>query len=268
MDDTNPELNKVVIENVSFRYAHSPKVPLAIDNLSLHIKDKEFVCIIGPSGCGKSTLLSLLAGLQTPTAGRILVDGNAVEGPRAERAMVFQGDSVFPWLTVAENVAFGLRYKRLSASARQEKIAHYLQLVGLSAVADRYPKALSGGMRKRVDMARAFAVQPQLLLMDEPYGSLDAMTKEQLQTEVLRIWSSEAITTCFITHDLEEAIFLADRVVVLAANPGRLWTIIDVNLPRPREPHQKMSREFQEYRQHLNDVLASAKASRLEEVVA
>lgn len=254
-----PEDHKVSIRGLSFQYMTGGRPFLAIKDLSLDVHDKEFVCIIGPSGCGKSTLLSLLAGLQNPTRGRILIDGQLIDGPRSERAMVFQGDSVFPWLTVSRNVEFGLRYRALDARERKERAGRYLELVGLSHVANRYPKELSGGMRKRVDMARAFAVQPNLLLMDEPYGSLDAMTKEQLQSEVLRIWSSEAITTCFITHDLEEAIFLADRVIVLAADPGRLWSTLPVTLPRPRAPSIKMTTEFQALRHTLSDMLTAAK---------
>ena len=246
---------KIEIDDVTLRYEISDGTLEALQHVTFDVGEGEFVCIIGPSGCGKSTLLYIIAGLLAPTLGAVRVDGRNVMGPGAERAMVFQKDAVFPWLTVADNVEYGLKVRRVPRAKRKEAVDKYLDLVGLSKARSLYPRELSGGMRKRVDMARAFANEPPILLMDEPFGSLDAMTKEHLQAEVLRIWAQSGNTVCFVTHDLEEALLLADRVVMLMPRPGRLAEIIDVPFPRPRDVSLKTSRPFQDMRRELTEAL-------------
>jgi NitT/TauT family transport system ATP-binding protein len=198
----------------------------AIESLNFVTHRREFVCILGPSGCGKSTLIRLLAGLDTPTSGRILLDGKEVHGPGPERGMVFQGYTLFPWLTVKANVMFGLKFRGISPSEAERDARQWLDLVGLSKFADSYPNQLSGGMKQRVAIARALANNPRILLMDEPFGALDAQTRCQMQKHLLQIWKNVDVTILFITHDLDEAIYLADRILVLKANPGRINELI------------------------------------------
>jgi NitT/TauT family transport system ATP-binding protein len=216
----------------------------ALSELSFDVHRKEFVSVIGPSGCGKSTLIRLLAGLETPSCGRIALDGKSVSGPGAERGMVFQSYTLFPWLSVRENVMFGPRLRGVAKRAAREKAGAWLELVGLAQFADHYPDQLSGGMKQRVAIARALANEPRILLMDEPFGALDAQTRAGMQAHLMRIWDSVDLTVLFITHDLDEAIYLADRIVVLAAHPGRIAEIIEVPVPRPRERAQLLSGAF------------------------
>jgi ABC-type nitrate/sulfonate/bicarbonate transport system ATPase subunit len=198
--------------------------------IDLEIAKGEFVVFLGPSGCGKTTLMRMVGGLDVPTGGRILLDGEPVARPDRRRGMVFQSYSSFPWLTVAQNVAFGMRYRAdLSAAEKAERTRHYLSLVGLADFADAYPKRISGGMRQRVAIARTLASGSEILLMDEPFGALDAQTREFLQDQLLRIQRREAKTVIFVTHDVEEAVFLADRIVVFSARPARVLEIVDVN---------------------------------------
>ena len=216
---------------------------LAVSNVNLDIQTGEFVCIVGPSGCGKSTVLNMLAGLDAPTAGTMEKDGVAIGGPGADRGVMFQDYALMPWQNVVDNVGFGLRHgtpgKPFTAQQREERIRHFVELVGLNGSEKKYPHQLSGGMRQRVALARLLANGPDVLLMDEPLGALDAQTRLILQVELLRIWGETAPqekrkTAIFITHDIEEAVFLGDRVVVMSTHPGRVRAVLDIDLPRPR----------------------------------
>lgn len=206
-----------------------------LEDITLEVADGEFVCILGPSGCGKTTLLRIVAGLETATSGNVTINGEEVHGPSPKLAMIFQEYSLFPWRTVLENVQFGLEAKGLSKSEQREKARQYLQLVGLSESAGSYPYELSGGMRQRVAVARAIAVEPSVLLMDEPFGALDAQTRNMLQKELLDLWEKTRKTIIFVTHSVDEAVFLADRIVILSRNPGKIRTIVEVTAPRPRD---------------------------------
>jgi NitT/TauT family transport system ATP-binding protein len=200
----------------------------ALEDITLDVKSGEFLTLVGPSGCGKSTLLDLLAGLAAPTSGRILLDGRPISGPARDRGMVFQQYALFPWRTAVQNVEFGLDIAGLKAKERREKARHYLDLVGLSAFAERYPHELSGGMKQRVAIARSLAYDPEILLMDEPFAALDAQTRETLQGELLRIWRRTGKTIVFITHGIDEAVVLGQRVAVMTSRPGRIKQIVDV----------------------------------------
>ena len=220
----------------------------ALDGVSLDIADQEFVTVVGPSGCGKSTLMSMAAGLLEPSSGQVLVDGRRVTGPGPDRGVIFQQYALFPWLTVRKNVEFGLRLASVPAEERRRRAARVITLVGLDDFADALPKTLSGGMKQRCAIARAYAVDPEVLLMDEPFGALDALTRVQLQDQLLATWSSEKRTVLFITHDVDEAVYLASRVVIMAAGPGRVHRIIDVDLPYPRTEEIRLSAEFRQIR--------------------
>jgi NitT/TauT family transport system ATP-binding protein len=208
---------------------------VALRDIELQVGTGEFLLIVGPSGCGKTTLLRLIAGLERPTTGEVRLDDRKVSGPGRDRGMVFQEHLLFPWLTVKSNVEFGLRGKGLRKDERERLVAENLRLVGLESFANNYPKELSGGMRQRVGLARALAADPEILLMDEPFGSVDAQTRHGLQTELLNIWHRTGKTILFVTHSVEEAVYLADRIVVFHANPGRIAQVIAVDLPHPRE---------------------------------
>jgi NitT/TauT family transport system ATP-binding protein len=227
----------------------------ALSELSFTVHKKEFVSVIGPSGCGKSTLIRLLAGLETPSRGSVALDGRRVLGPGAERGMVFQSYTLFPWLCVRENVMFGPRLRGVPKTAARAKAGAWLELVGLSKFADHYPDQLSGGMKQRVAIARALANEPRILLMDEPFGALDAQTRCGMQEHLIRIWDSVDLTVLFITHDLDEAIFLADRIVVLAAHPGRIAEVIEVPVPRPRERAHFLSGPFLATKERLETLI-------------
>ncbi|MFJ3697400.1 ABC transporter ATP-binding protein [Streptomyces sp. NPDC090052] len=216
----------------------------ALGGVSLTIADQEFVTVVGPSGCGKSTLMSMAAGLQEPDSGSVLVDGTPVSGPGPERGVIFQQYALFPWLTVRQNVEFGLKIASVPAAERHRRTEQAISLVGLNEFAEALPKTLSGGMKQRCAIARAYAVDPQVLLMDEPFGALDALTRVQLQDQLLQTWSQEKRTVLFITHDVDEAVYLASRVVVMAARPGRIHRVIDVDLPYPRTEEIRLSPEF------------------------
>jgi NitT/TauT family transport system ATP-binding protein len=209
---------------------------VALDGIDLQVAQGELVCLLGPSGCGKSTLLNAIAGFSPPTAGLITVDGRPVGGPGPDRAMVFQEYALFPWMTVERNVAFGLDVKGLPAAEIRAKVDALLGKLALREFRDRFPKDLSGGMRQRVAIARALAIDSPVLLMDEPFGALDALTRRNLQDELLRIWAELRKTIVFVTHGIEESIYLADRVVVMTYRPGTVKRIITVTLPRPRDP--------------------------------
>ncbi|MCC7447023.1 MAG: ABC transporter ATP-binding protein [Anaerolineae bacterium] len=206
----------------------------AVDDLSLDVADREFISIVGPSGCGKSTLLRVVAGLVNPAGGDVLLDGRQITGPGADRGMVFQSYTLFPWLTVQGNVEFGPRLKGLPGSERAALAREYLSMVGLQGFENSYPKELSGGMMQRVAIARALANDPEVLLMDEPFGALDAQTRVIMQELLVNLWQRTPKTILFVTHDIDEALFLSDRVYIMTARPGRIKQTLDVHLPRPR----------------------------------
>jgi NitT/TauT family transport system ATP-binding protein len=236
-----------------FDGALSPITALKDINFSVH--RREFICVIGPSGCGKSTLIRILAGLDYPTSGQVLLDGESVEGPSPDRGMVFQGYTLFPWLTVKRNVMFGLLATGHGVTTAEADAMQWIELVGLAPFADAYPSELSGGMKQRVAIARALANRPRILLMDEPFGALDAQTRSQMQSYLLQIWRNVDVTVLFITHDLDEAIHLADRIVVLGAHPGRILEVIDVPVPRPRHPDQYLDPKFLATKKRLEDLI-------------
>lgn len=224
----------------------------ALDEVNIEIKKGEFMALVGPSGCGKSTFLDIVSGLLSPTSGSVYIDGKAIKGPALDRGIVFQGYALFPWRTAIENVEFGLETQKLPKNEREEIAKKYLALVGLSGFENHYPYELSGGMKQRVAIARVLAYNPDILLMDEPFGALDAQTREILQCELLRIWEETHKTILFVTHSLDEAIFLADRVAIMTARPGIIKSIVDINLQRPRLSEEiKSSTEFSELRQKL-----------------
>ncbi|MEO3829732.1 ABC transporter ATP-binding protein [Actinomadura sp. B10D3] len=235
---------KISVQGVSKTFALGKDSFTALDRVSLDIADNEFVTVVGPSGCGKSTLLNILAGLEEPTEGQALVDGSAVSGPGPERGVIFQQYALFPWLTVRKNIEFGLKTARVPKAERRERAQRFIEMVGLEQFADALPKMLSGGMRQRCAIARAYAVNPSILLMDEPFGALDALTRVKLQEQLLDTWSKEQRTVLFITHDVDEAVFLANRVIVMAADPGRVYDVIEVDLPYPRSEEFRLSTEF------------------------
>jgi NitT/TauT family transport system ATP-binding protein len=226
----------------------------ALDRVSFQAHRRELLCVIGPSGCGKSTLARLVAGLEEPTGGEMLLDGKPIHGPGSDRGMVFQSYTLFPWLTVLKNVMFGLEVGGTAGDAEGEAKL-WLDLVGLSKFASAYPHQLSGGMKQRVAIARALANRPRMLLMDEPFGALDAQTRAQMQSYLLQIWKQVDITILFITHDLDEAVYLADRILILDANPGRLRELMEVPVPRPRSPDQFLSPAFLAARRHLEELI-------------
>jgi len=228
----------------------------AVYDANLDISRGTFVTIVGPSGCGKSSLLLAIAGLVTPAAGRVLVNGHCVSGPGRDRAVVFQDFALMPWRTVLHNVRFGLELQRWSGEDLTERARRYVELVGLKGFEQYHPHQLSGGMRQRVGIARALAVDPEILLLDEPFASLDAQTRDEMGSELLSIWEQNKKTAVFVTHGIDEAIFLADQVVVMAGNPGRITQVLSVDLPRPRTAEAMDSRVFIEYRKHLRGCLA------------
>ncbi|MFA6264312.1 MAG: ABC transporter ATP-binding protein [Pseudolabrys sp.] len=215
----------------------------ALDHVSLEAEYGEFVCLLGGSGCGKSTLLNIIAGLDTPTQGAILIGGKQLTGCHPDTTVVFQEHGLFPWMTVQKNIEFNLKARGVPSAKRREVSTGLIQTVGLVGFEKKYPHELSGGMRQRVGIARALATNPKMLLMDEPFGALDAQTRAAMQVELLRIWQAHKAAVVFVTHSIEEAVFLADRIVVMTPRPGRIGTIIDVRLPRPRDP---TSQDFNE----------------------
>jgi ABC-type nitrate/sulfonate/bicarbonate transport system ATPase subunit len=219
--------------SMTFRTRRGDEVT-AVDDLSLEVADREFISIVGPSGCGKSTLLRVVAGLVRPTGGAVFLDGREITGPGADRGMVFQSYTLFPWLTVQGNVEFGLKIKGLPASERTRIVSRYVEMVGLRGFERHYPKELSGGMMQRVAIARALANEPEVLLMDEPFGALDAQTRAIMQEFLVDLWQRTPKTILFVTHDVDEALFLSDQVYIMTARPGRIKQALKVDLPRPR----------------------------------
>jgi NitT/TauT family transport system ATP-binding protein len=227
----------------------------ALRDINLQIHRREFICVIGASGCGKSTLIRIVAGLDFPTSGAVLVDGHPVTKPGPDRGMVFQGYTLFPWLTVKKNVMFGLEMKGYSTPKAESEARLWVDMVGLTKFLESYPHQLSGGMKQRVAIARALANQPRVLLMDEPFGALDAQTRSQMQSYLQQIWQNVDVTILFITHDLDEAVYLADRIVVLGPNPGHIKEIIEVPLPQPRTQEMLVDPRFIATRKRLDELI-------------
>ena len=242
---------KVKIDNVRRVFNTRNGEMIALNGVSLDIMENEFICVVGPSGCGKSTLLNIIAGLLEPTSGKVYCDGKEVTGTGTERGVVFQQYALFPWMTVKKNVMFGLNLKGIKGKEAEDIAMKYIKMVQLEDFVDHYPKELSGGMKQRVAIARAYAVNPSILLMDEPFGALDAQTRTQLQTELLETWEKERKTCFFITHDVDEAIILAQKVIIMSARPGRIKEIVDINIPYPRTQETKMTPEFLELKNHI-----------------
>lgn len=236
------------VKNLTKKFPKDDQYLVAIDDFSLEVEDGEFVCVLGPSGCGKTTLLRIIAGLSTQTSGTIEVNGIPVEGPGPDRGMVFQEFALFPWRTVQKNVEFGLELKKMGSKERLRIASHYIDLVGLKGFEGSYTYELSGGMKQRVGIARALANEPAILLMDEPFGALDAQTRNLMQKELLRIWQETKKTVIFITHSVDEACYLADRIVVLTTRPGRIKEIFNIDWKRPRD---RASLEFANLRKKI-----------------
>ena len=252
----------IVVSGVDQRFVVPGGEIVALKDIDLTINEGEFVCLLGPSGCGKSTLLNAIAGFSAPTRGTITVDGRAVKDPGPDRGMVFQEYALFPWMTVAQNIAFGLEIKGMSRAQIEPKVNALLAMLKLTEFRDRFPKDLSGGMRQRVAIARVLALDSPVMLMDEPFGALDALTRRSLQDELIRIWSATGKTIVFVTHSIEESIYLADRIVVLTYRPGTIKRDIRVELPRPRD---SASTAFNELKRELS-ALVTAEQHRFEEV--
>jgi NitT/TauT family transport system ATP-binding protein/sulfonate transport system ATP-binding protein len=246
-------MSKLAVEQVSrvFPGVNGSAPTAALEPVDLAVGEADFVTILGPSGCGKSTLLRIVAGLDTPSTGRVLLDGRPVTGPGPERGMVFQSYTLFPWLTVADNIAFGLVEKGMPAAERRAVVADWIGQVGLKGFENHYPKMLSGGMQQRTAIARALANEPKILLLDEPFGALDNQTRALMQELLLSVWETHKKTVLFVTHDIEEAIFMGNRVAVMTARPGRIKSITPVDLPHPRHYTMKTSPEFSALKAHL-----------------
>ena len=225
--------NKLQTCEVSIWFGRAEDRMAVLDNISLNVAQGEFLCLLGPSGCGKSTLLNVMAGFLAPTSGEVRIDGEIVRGPDPRRIFVFQERGVFPWLTVDGNIGFGLSH--LTKAERAARVAHYVQMVGLEGFERAYPQELSGGMKQRLEVARALAVNPDMLFLDEPFGALDSITRLIMRAELLRIWSAERKTIIFVTHDIDEAVQLADRVVVMSARPAKVQSIVEIDIEHPRD---------------------------------
>ncbi len=243
---------KLIIEEVTKRFVTPKREEIvALENVSAYVETSEFVTIVGTSGCGKSTLLKIVAGLERPSSGKVLLDGREIREPGADRGMVFQSYTLYPWLTVKDNIAFGLRLKKTSKKEIDEIVTYYLEKVGLAGFDAYYPKALSGGMKQRVAIARAMANNPEILLLDEPFGALDAQTRVIMQELLLQLMEETKMTVLFVTHDIDEAIYLGDTVYIMTARPGRIKEEVKVDVPHPRSPDIKMSPMFLELKKKV-----------------
>ena len=235
---------KLEVRALGKTFKQQGKQLAVLQDINLQLHHRELVCIVGASGCGKSTLLNIIAGLAQPSSGEVRVDDDVVLGPGSDRGMVFQSYTLYPWLTVVQNIGFGVKLRSLSKAERKQRIAYFLEVVGLTRFANAYPKQLSGGMKQRVAIARALANEPEVLLMDEPFGALDAQTKEQMQQFLLELWEQTQTTILMITHDVEEAVFLSQRLYVMNTNPGQIKTEIAIALPKTRDVELKLTPEF------------------------
>ncbi|BBN97568.1 ABC transporter ATP-binding protein [Sporolactobacillus terrae] len=241
-------VQKLVISSLSKTFKQKERTIQALSEINLEVRDKEFVSILGASGCGKSTLLRIIGGLETPSEGTVLINGSEIVDPGADRGMVFQSYTLFPWLTVQKNIEFGMREKGMPALERAKIAEEYIEIVGLKGFENAYPKALSGGMKQRVAIARALANDPDVILLDEPFGALDMQTRSLMQELLLDVWQRSQKTVILVTHDIDEAIFMADRVVVMESRPGKIKEIIPIEFPRPRDYHIKTSKKFLDYK--------------------
>ena len=253
------------VQHLNKFFGTGPRRTTALKDINFQTHRREFLCIVGPSGCGKTTLVRILAGLEEKNSGQVLLQGKAVTEPGSDRGMVFQGYTLFPWLTVKKNVMFGLEVNGRGKDEAERQALQWLQLIGLERFADAYPNQLSGGMKQRVAIVRALANQPPILLMDEPFGALDAQTRCRMQAHLLEIWRKIDITIVFITHDLDEAIFLADRILVLSAHPGEVRELIEVPVPRPRSAAQLISPAFLATKARLEELIHQSKSDDEEE---
>lgn len=250
---------KLQVKNVFLEFRKRKNSVIALKEISFDVQKREIVIIVGPSGCGKTTLLRLIAGLIRPTRGEILLDGKKIEGPGAERGMIFQAYTLFPWLIVRKNIEFGLRFSSLKKDERKKISNYFINLIGLNDFEDSFPKELSGGMKQRVAIARALANDPEMLLMDEPFGSLDAQTRLDMQEFLLQIWQKDKKTILFVTHDVDEAIFLGDRVFVMTSRPGKIKEEIEVNIKRPRSLDTFGLDEFLRLKKHIITLIRAEK---------
>ena len=246
---------KLKVDNLTKKFQTPNGEITALNNVSFDVHRREFISVIGPSGCGKSTLIRILAGLDFPSSGNVILEGKSVSGPGADRGMVFQNYTLFPWLTVKKNVMFGLEVRGLGAHKAVSEALEWIEIVGLSKFADAYPTQLSGGMKQRVAIARSLANQPEVLFMDEPFGALDAQTRASMQSYLLQIWHNVDVTILFVTHDLDEAVYLSDRILVLKANPGEINEFIEVPVPRPRDPNQLLTPEFLATKKRIEELI-------------
>lgn len=244
-------------KNLSQIFNHGDGERLVLNKIDLTIHKREFICVIGPSGCGKSTLSRVVAGLDDFHSGEVLVEGQKIKGPSSERGMVFQGYTLFPWKTVKENVMFGPMMKGISRTRAEEMAREWINIIGLDKYENQFPHELSGGMKQRVAIARALVNEPKILLMDEPFGALDPYTRQKMQKHLMDLWQNIDLTIMFVTHDMDEAILLADRIVALKANPGEVKEVIEVNLPRPRSFDLINSTEFKQLRDRVNQLVHS-----------
>ncbi|EPK5825417.1 TPA: ABC transporter ATP-binding protein [Pseudomonas aeruginosa] len=255
MTTAGNSLGRIQIRDLSIRLGQGSEAFEAVRDLNLEARPGEFVCLLGPSGCGKSTLLGALAGHLRPSAGSVRVDGRSVEGPSPQRGMVFQQHTLFPWRRVRDNVAFGLKMQGLARAERNQRAMEMLGLVGLADFAGRWPGQLSGGMQQRVEIARVLVNRPRLLLMDEPFGALDAQTRLKMQTLLLDVWARVRTTVLFVTHDIDEALYLADRVLVMSPRPGRIIADLALDFPRPRDTRLVTSADFVRLKRHCLELL-------------
>jgi NitT/TauT family transport system ATP-binding protein len=246
---------KLSCERVRKVFTLGSRQTLALDETTLDVHEREFLCLLGPSGCGKTTLLNLFAGFERPTSGTLYSNARMIEGPGMDRGVVFQEHALFPWLNVHDNVVSGKRVRAKSKAERSEIVAHYLKMVGLADFGSHYPRQLSGGMRQRVAIARGLANEAEVLLMDEPFAALDAITRNVLQVELVRIWEQTRKTIVFVTHNIEEAILMSDRIAIMTARPGRVQEIISIDLPKPRDIN---SPEFNAIEKHLRELVFAA----------
>jgi NitT/TauT family transport system ATP-binding protein len=253
------------VQHLNKLFGSGARLTAALNDINFTTHRREFLCIVGPSGCGKTTLVRILAGLEEKSSGQVLLQGKAVAEPGSDRGMVFQGYTLFPWLTVKKNVMFGLEVNGRGKDEAEQQALQWLALIGLERFADAYPHQLSGGMKQRVAIVRALANQPRILLMDEPFGALDAQTRCRMQAHLLEIWRKIDITIVFITHDLDEAIFLADRILVLSAHPGEVRELIEVPVPRPRSAAQLISPAFLATKARLEELIHQSKSDDDEE---
>jgi len=246
------DMNKIIAKNLKKVFRSDEKEVVALNDFNFNVKENEFVAIVGPSGCGKSTFLHLIAGFEKLSEGELLFDGNIIEKPGPDRGYVFQHSTLFPWRTVKKNVMFGLEQKGTDKQRSEEIAGYFINMVGLSGFEDAYPHTLSGGMKQRAEIARVLAYEPEVLLMDEPFGALDAQTRKVMQVELEKIWEKDTKTVILVTHSVIEAVYLADRVYVMTARPGTIKADINIDLPRPRD---YTSPEFLKYRKEILDLL-------------